>query len=73
MSDKDKTDDPHIIKEENLDDVQGGMKIPNIFSGEGKVVNSFDLADTTVTAKLGDEKLDTNWFSGHPEFPKVKK
>ena len=51
--------DPDLITDGDLDNVQGGMKIPNLFSGEGKVLTSYDLVSEspTVTAEFGDDKL----------------
>ena len=55
----DKKDDPHIIQDEDLDQAQGGMKIPNLFSGDGKVVDSFDLGTQglTIDAKFSKDQL----------------
>lgn len=75
MSD-DKHDDPTIIPESDLDDVEGGMKIPNIFSGGEKVVDSFTKIDEqaiSVDARFSKDDLSTDFNSGMPGWsPKVK-
>lgn len=72
----DKKADPSIIPDSDLDDVQGGMKIPNIFSGGERVIDSFVKIDTqsiTVDARFGKDEVSKNVNSGMPGFSsKVK-
>ena len=59
MSDIKKDDDPTIIPETDLDDVAAGMKIPNIFSGDSKVIDNFSLAESpSITANIKGDKGD---------------
>ena len=62
MNDINDDDDPTIIPEADLDDAQGGMKIPNIFSGSDKVIDSFvsvgGKAVSVDARKTGDELSD---------------
>ena len=59
MSDIKKDDDPTIIPETDLDDVAAGMKIPNIFSGDSKLIDDFSLSkSTTITADIKGDKGD---------------
>ena len=69
----DEKDDPTFIPDGDLEDAQGGMKIPNIFSGDSKIVNSFDLGtqDLTIDAKHSkDDLLIQN--IGFPDSSKTK-
>ncbi|MEM9063183.1 MAG: hypothetical protein AAGD13_22205 [Pseudomonadota bacterium] len=67
MSDIKKDDDPTIIPEADLDNVDGGMKIPNLFSGEDKVIDSFAKIDNraiSVDARFGKDVLSKGFNTG---------
>lgn len=64
MSDDKKPDDPLIIPEGDLDDVNAGMKIPNIFSGGAKLSDSFlkiDEQSLTIDARSDKDILSTSF------------
>ena len=67
MSDTKKGDDPSIIPETELDDVSAGVKIPDLFSGNAKLADSFlkiDHLSTTIVGKLGKDVLSTSFNTG---------
>ena len=69
----DEKDDPTIIPDGDLEDAQGGMKIPNLFSGDGKVVNSFDLGKQGLTVDARHSKDDLMIQNiGFPDSSKLK-
>lgn len=67
MSENEKDDDPTLIPEGELDDVNAGFtKIPDLYSG-GKVLDSFIKIDefaTTVTAKVREDMLINSFNTG---------
>ena len=75
MTDIKKDDDPTIIPEADMEDVAGGMKIPNIFSGDSSIVDSFTLAESpSITAgkldkaDIVDDKFEINFKTDPSKF-----
>ena len=71
MSDIKKDDDPTIIPEADMEDVAGGMKIPNIFSGDSSIVDSFEVSVSGVKldqTDLIDDKFEINFKTDPKKF-----
>lgn len=70
-----KDDDPTLIPEADLDEARGGMKIPNIFSGDSRVIDSFVTIDDkalTIDAKSNADALSDNLVGFYNKGGKLK-
>lgn len=74
MSDEKKKDDPAILAEDDLENIDAGMKIPNLFSGGGKIVDVLKPVESpTITARFTEDKLGNDGRPGMSTFPKSTK